>query len=826
MFPRHLLRSAMLGVTTLAMVAGAALAPAPAIAQNIIEEILVTARKRSENLQDVPAAVSAFSGDELLDRGVDNIVEVARLTPNLTINETNGLVAGAVQVFIRGIGNDPGFDQGVGIYVDDVYLNRTRDGLLDVYDVERIEVLKGPQGNLYGRNTAGGALKYVSREPDNETRIRLEGKVGEDSLTKIRASFSGALVEDALFASFAVAKTDHDGYQTNLHDGSEFAAQDNLAMRGTLIWEAADSLRFKLVGDMVRDDSDPYVPTRVAVERGGRSGLGTFNFLLSGANLLVPDGGDDIAYLASDDEMLDTNLPADIDDVNTAFVAGFNEYKRDTNGLSLTIDWDLSDALSLKSITGLRATDTNNPFDFDGSHQVFINTLQMWDTEDITQELQLNYNSDNINAVLGLYYLDGDFGNTSLTTQTPLLRLTTTHVKRIHQDDRTEKSASVYANADWNLNDQWQVSLGGRYTTDKKEIDQLADVTLTQHVVMFASTADSVVAARISPRATLVLSKDSGAAVRDQDFFSSFLRHRDLEGNIIATGETETVTTYPENKIGDDKWSEFTPSGKLSFRASENTLLYAGVSTGFKSGGFTFTGRAFNALTYEPETVTTFAVGLKTTLADSSLRLNAEAFLNDYKDKQFTVIALDEQTGALVQQNDNAGKVETRGFEFELLWLPPVDGLAVNLNLGYLDAKIKELIDEVSDDVLGNVADSRAIGYAPEVTAQARVQYAASLGGGGTLTVGADANYRDKMFTDSPVDLTNPFFLATESEDRIIANAFLTWRSGDGQWRVTVEGKNLSDKRVLENTFNVSNFILGGYNRGRTWGVTVAYKMN
>ena len=118
------------------------------------------------------------------------------------------------------------------------------------------------------------------------------------------------------------------------------------------------------------------------------------------------------------------------------------------------------------------------------------------------------------------------------------------------------------------------------------------------------------------------------------------------------------------------------------------------------------------------------------------------------------------------------------------------------------------------------------MGYAPEVTAQARVQYTANLNGNGTLTFGADANYRDKMFTDSPIDLTNPFFLAAQSEDRIIANAFLTWRSGGGQWRVTFEGKNLGDKRVLENTFNVSNFILGGYNRGRTWGLTVGYQMN
>lgn len=815
MSPRNLLCRATLGAATVVLIASAALVPAPAIAQNVIEEVLVTARKRTENLQDVPAAVSAYSGDELEDRGVDNIVEVARLTPNLTINETSGLLAGAIQVFIRGIGNDPGFDQGVGIYVDDVYLNRTGGALLDVYDVERIEVLKGPQGHLYGRNTTGGALKYVSREPDNETRIRLEGKLGTDDLRKVRAGFSGAIAEDSLFGSFAVSKIDHDGYQTNLYDGSEFAAQDKLAMRGTLIWQAADRLRLKIVGDMLRDDSDPYIPTRVGVNLGGPAGLGAFGALLSTANLFLPGA----AYLAPG-EALDTSLPMNLDEVNTAFVTGgFDQYKRDNNGLSFTIDWDLNDAWSLKSVTGLRTTESNNPFDFDGSHQVFIDTLQEWETRDVSQELQLHYTSDNVNAVAGFYYLDGDFDNVSLTTQTPFLRLLTSHVKRTHSDDRKLESTSVYANVDWDLNEQWQVSVGGRYTTDRKTIDQVADVTLTQHIAAFVNLPGL-------ERAPLVLSQFGAFVAPNLPFFNFFLPHRDTRGNIVGLGNTETVITYPENKIGDDKWSEFTPSAKLSFRSSENTLWYAGVSTGFKSGGFTFTGSAYNAAAYEPETVTTYAVGMKTTLADGSLRFNAEAFLNDYQDKQFTVIALDDQTGTLVQTNDNVGELETRGFEFELLWLPPVDGMAVNLNLGYLDVKVKELVDEVAPGTLGNVADDRAMGYSPELTAQARVQYTANLNGAGTLTFGADANYRDKMYTDSPVDLTDPFFLNTLSEDRIVANAFLTYRSNEGRWRLTLEGKNLGDKRVLENTFNVSNFILGGYSRGRTWGLTVAYDMH
>jgi outer membrane receptor protein involved in Fe transport len=139
-------------------------------------------------------------------------------------------------------------------------------------------------------------------------------------------------------------------------------------------------------------------------------------------------------------------------------------------------------------------------------------------------------------------------------------------------------------------------------------------------------------------------------------------------------------------------------------------------------------------------------------------------------------------------------------------------------------AEVEKFIDQIpGTNTTGDVSSSRELGYAPELTWQARVQYAIPLANGGTLTLGADADYRDEMFTDSPIDTTNPFFLNAQSEDRTMVNAFLTYRSPDQRWRLAVEGKNLTDERVLENTFNVSNFILGGYSRGRTYGITVGY---
>ena len=779
-----------------------------------IEEIIVTARKRAESTQDVPAAVSAFTARELRERGVENIMEVARMTPNVTMNETSGLNAGALQVFIRGIGNDPGFDQGVGIYVDDVYLNRTMGALLEVYDVQRIEVLKGPQGNLYGRNTIGGAIKYVSREPDGEARGRIEAKVGTDGLRKFKASFSGPLVEDRLFAGFAIADANHDGYQTNQFDGGEWGAKDTLSARASLIWNATESLKVKLVGDYFKDDSAPLIPKRVAVQLGGPAGLGAFQALLSTANLFVPGA----AYLAPG-EMLDTSIDPDVDMVNTAHLqGGYNDFEINSQGLALTLDWSLNDAWSLKSVTASRWLDNTVPFDFDGSDQLFINTLQEPESRDISQELQLNYTSGNLHGVFGLYYLNGERDVPTFTTQSALLRLTTSHVKDTYLDDRELRSASIYANLSWDINDQWQVSAGGRYTSDEKKLDQAATVTLTQHVAAFLNLPGL-------QQAPLVLSPLGAQIIPNLPFFNFFLPHRDPLGNIIGRGNTETVSTLPETKVGDEDWSEFSPSVKLRYRPNDNAMLYAGVSSGFKSGGFDQQGSARQALVYSPETVTNYSLGVKTTLADGGLRINSEAFFTDYKEKQLRSIALTD-AGQLLQVIDNLGEVESVGAEVEILWLPPVEGLVLNLNVGWLDTDVKEFV-EVQElggvNVPVDISDSRDVGFAPEWNVQAHAQYSFALGNAGAMTIGGDLAYRSEMYTTSPVNITDPFAVQTLAKDHTIWNAFLTYSSVDERLRITLEGKNLSDKRILQNTFQVSNFILGGYTRGRTWGLTLSY---
>lgn len=793
---------------------------APAYAQ--IDEIIVTARKRSESVQHVPAAVSAFSGVQLKDAGVDNITDVQSLTPNLMIQENTSLNAGALTMSIRGIGNEPGFDAGVGLYVDDVYINRGAGALLDVHDVQRIEVLKGPQGNLYGRNTIGGAVKYISREPNEESRANIELKTGTDNLVKARFGASGQIAENT-YAGMAFSISKRNGYQTNAFDGQDFAGEQKFATRGTLVWDASDDLSFKVVGDYLRDDSKPHIPVRVAAQVGTAGGLGAFNGLLGGADNFIPGS----SYLSSAAGQallgglpgLDTSLPTDIDIVDTDHTTnGYNTHFIESKGLALTAKYRLGENWDLKSVTAYRSVDNDPQYDFDGGSQIFLTVSQTREQSDFSQELQANYSGDTINGVFGLYYLAGERNITNLTLQTPLIRLLTSQVKNTYFDDQPLRSYSAYGNVDWDITDDIQLSVGGRYTKDKKTIKQLADVTRTYLVAPLVNVGGGNLAPfPIDPAFSAAFQQFPAAVI---PFFNP---HRADDGTFLSAGLTETVDTFTENKDGSGSWGEFSPSAKLSWQATDDILTYVGFASGFKSGGFDTQGGAPIANSYDPETVNTYSAGFKSTWADGTLRFNAEAFLNDYTEKQLQTIAF--INGDLVATTGNVGSVESKGFEIEATW-QPVSNFVLNANLGHLDADIKSYIQ--TQTVAGvqtevDISDDFRLGFSPKWTGQARAQYTFDIADAGELVVAGAAAYRSESYTASPIDITDAFKASQVSESHTIFNASVAYKAEDGNWRLALEGRNLSDERVLTNSFNVSNYIVGGYTRGRTWALSLGY---
>lgn len=382
-------------------------------------EVVVTARRRAEALQDVPVAVTAITAETLENKGSADITELARSTPSLTLNSARGSNSTLIS-FIRGVGQqDPlwGFDPGVGLYIDDVYVARPQAAVLDIFDVERIEVLRGPQGTLYGRNTIGGAIKYVTRRIGDEPSISLQGAYGSYDQFDAIANVSGP-VSDTVGISFGVARYLRDGFGTNLNTGTEHYNKDVTAARASVEWTPTDSLFFRVAADWVQDSSN------------ARHGHREF-----------------APILASE---YDTRAGAgDKNDVQT-------------RGISLTGEYVVNDMLTLKSITAYRDGETRGNIDFDNLPTPILDIPAQYDDDQFSQEFQALLDGDNWSAVAGVFYMDATASG-AFDTVVGLANLTT-----LTSGSVDTKSWSVFGDLTYDFTDQLSLSVGGRFTSDEK----------------------------------------------------------------------------------------------------------------------------------------------------------------------------------------------------------------------------------------------------------------------------------------------------------------------------------------------------------------------
>lgn len=396
-----------------------------------LEEVVVTARRRVESLQTVPIAVTSISGDELVEIGASDISEIQSRVPNLSIypgrNQSTTLTA-----FVRGIGQaDPlwGVDPGVGMYLDDVYIARPQGALLDIFDVERIEVLRGPQGTLYGKNTIGGAIKYVSAPLTDDFTGYVGATFGDYGTQDFKASIGGALIDGVLRAKVAAASMTHDGYGKNLVTGAEMSAKDTRAVRVALDWLPTDNLTFKLAYDNTRDDGTPKGYQRLV------------------ANPLCPAYGITCEPLSN---------PFDVEN-GMEPVNG-----TDSEGMSLMVQWDINDAWTFKSITADRESDTDNTIDFDTSQAPIVDVYATYYDEQFTQELQVLYDGGGkLAGVVGFYYLDGEAGGLVQNIFLGSIFGTT--------DGRTEtESTAIYTDWSYNFTERLRLHAGVRVTSEDK----------------------------------------------------------------------------------------------------------------------------------------------------------------------------------------------------------------------------------------------------------------------------------------------------------------------------------------------------------------------
>ena len=630
----------------------------------------VTARLREESLLEVPVAVSVLLGDELEEVGAQDITYISQVVPNTTLEVSRGTTS-TLTAFIRGVGQqDPvaGFESGVGIYLDGVYLNRPQGAVLDIYDVERIEVLRGPQGTLYGRNTIGGAVKYVTKRMNHDASADIEVSAG--SYDQIDLMARGEFpVSDTFSIGAGVASFNRDGFGDNIFQGIEHYDKDLTAVRATAEWIPSGNFFLRISADYTDDQSNP------------RSGHRLIPGLLSGAPIL--------------------------DDVHDTRAGLTGRHESEQWGVQMQMEYDINPNWMLKSITAQREDENWQLIDFDSLPAEDVDVPAVYENEQFSQEFQLLFDTDTVQGVVGAYYLDASAAHkfdVLLATTGDLLGLP--GLNAYTQGDVDTESWSIYTDvtldlqAMMNLDTGLELTLGGRYTEDKRS-------------------------ARI-------------------------LRQTKIGGLSPIFGGAGVAIATTSDFNGSETFSEFTPKVSLAWMPTATQNLYVSYSQGFKGGSFDprglttaapdFNGdgtvsedEVFQFMVFQPETVDTTELGLKSSFMNGRVSTNIAVFYSDYTDVQVPgSIGVDTDGDGISDTfagvTTNAGAATVKGFEFEgsaILgedMFTDGDAFSISWALGLIDAEYDEFITAVTDPATGStalqdVADQRVFQNTPETTA-------------------------------------------------------------------------------------------------------------
>lgn len=687
-------------------------------------EIVVTARRREENLSDVPVAVTAYSGAQLEAQGALDITDLGDTTPNVTLENSRGTNS-TLTAFIRGVGQqDPvsGFEAGVGIYLDDVYLNRPQGAVLDIYDVERIEILRGPQGTLYGRNTIGGAVKYVTRQLPQEFALKARATYGTYNQAEGVVTASAPL-GDIIRVGGSIARLSRGGFGDNLSlTGVENYNKDVWAGRGSVELGGYDApVLIRISGDYTRDKSD------------ARNGHRLITSLLTGAPVLK--------------DVFDTR-------------SGLNTPKQDVKayGFAINAAAQLTDTLTLKSISAWRKDRSFTPIDFDSLPSVDVDVPALYRNEQVSQEFQLLYEGDRLNGLVGFYYLDAD----SSTQFDVILGTTGTLLNLPGLNAYTEgqvktKTWSVFGDFTFDLTEQLALSVGGRYTNDERK--------------------------------------------------SRILRQTKIGGSSPLFGGTAIPIATVTNFSGEAKFTDFNPRASVSFKPNDDHMLYASYAQGFKGGGFDPRGDAriapdtdrngirsyqeiYDFFLFDPETVDSYELGWKGNLGPA--RFAVTGFYGDYKNVQIPgSVGVDANGDGIFESfagvTTNAAKANFKGVEVETFarfardFAGDNSALTFTGTLGYIDGQYKQYIVGGVD-----VSNLRRIQNTPKWTASATLGLEM-----GAFNASTTYSYRSKT---NQFEVPSPFL---DQKGYGLLDANLTWSSEDDRFSLGLHAKNLFDKEYI-----------------------------
>lgn len=734
-----------------------------------LERIEVTARKTVETLQEVPVSITSVGSVELAEKGISVLTEIQQFSPNTTLQTSRGTNS-TLTAFIRGVGQqDPlwGYEPGVGIYVDDVYIARPQGAVLDLLDVQRIEVLRGPQGTLYGKNTIGGAVKYVTKEMSGDMQFNLEGTVGSYSQRDVKTTGQIPLIEDTVYLGFGYANLNRDGfgeYLVSALDGQdkENYNKDLWAARLTLEVHPTEDLFFRIGWDKTEDTSN------------AKGGYRLLPSLLTDAP--VPDSKYD-SY---------TSMPT----WNKVEIEGYNWLVR----------YNLTDNMELKYVGSHRESYSPTNIDFDNTPLDIFDVPAEYDDSNDTHEIQANYSGTDFSLVSGVYLYDGEScGNFDAILGVYGRSLGLPGLTREVTGCNNSESWAVYTQLNYDFSEKLSMSVGARYTDEEKS-------AYVNNGLVYANTYPSTgwVDGYVRPDGQLVpqvLGVDS-----------------DGDGTLDAP------------KV--ESWSRFTPRLGLEYQYSDDIMLFASYSQGFKSG--TFNPRAtINEPAVNPEIVDSYELGMKADWTDS-LRTNVTLFSLDHKDRQYISVLAGASATDLQQILGNVGESNAQGIEAEITYAAS-EYLTFDLALGYIDAEFETVIEETESGSV-NIADRFSISNTPEYTANFAANYLIESSVG-DFVVNASYYYRDDYSLFEQDNLLN-------QDGYGIVNVSVTWQSDDGSWYAGLHGKNLTDEEYLVGGYQFvtpdptdpsdtskyqpglggDNTLIGYYGDPRTIHLTVGYR--
>jgi iron complex outermembrane receptor protein len=838
----------MLTAAALVAPAGFAQAPDATDTGGALEEVTVTAQRRAENVQDVPIAISAFSANELEKRNVGSPLEIIQYVPNLNGNNNTGLGSANVY-FLRGLGNTESiatFDPPVGTYVDDIYIARQNSNNFGLFDVERIEVLRGPQGTLFGRNTTGGAINLLLRKPGETMRGFAEVGFGAWGEKSARGSID-LPVNDRLSTQIAAYWKESDGYVKNFTTGKDDNGLDEKGIRG--------AARLKISEDVTWDAAINYVYS------------GTFNKLNFECGTVAAPGTpasgcderfNNSAFGSQPIANVFVGTPAGLVSTSIANGKGARSEGIDTNTLlaSSNLQVGLGDSASMNFITGIMHLQQDYLYDFSEGRQgrsfagqtvagldtapllqnplivrdaagvlspngVFL-LAQQSQGDQFSQEIKVTGEAADgkLKYVTGLYYFREDYttevadvitsfnlGAANLATQVP--RAYTTAISADRKISNSTQSWAAYFQGDWKFSDRLTATVGARWTDETKTVG-VTDLR--------------------DPRAIPLV-----AGVQRPDLR---LETANLERLGIPT------------RLGT---SLLTPRFALNYEPNDDVLLFASATRGFRSGGWNVRGTTAQLFTpFKPEKAWTYEAGAKSEWFDNRLRANLTAFY--LIDKQYqSPSAFVDAIGVTQFITRNDADFQNQGLELELQAVP-VDGLNLYASLGYQDAKYKN----VAANTLQQQADCRTLRSTgqvfsarcgagivtaqgniaepvrtPELTAAVGGSYDFKLGQSWTLTPAINFVYQSETETAAAnasffldqngiynIDGRGSYVSGSRQEAYTLVNASLSLTGGpDQNWKVIVDCDNCSNEVYTQSAISGYSFL----NPPRTWSVRLGY---